>query len=119
MCIRDRVYSLGDLIFVGGSLAHIGGHNILEPAAHGKPIVVGPNMFNFVEIFELLSRHGACVMVNNEDEFIETCLDILVNPDRAEAMKRNCIAVVQENQGATRKNLDKLQEMLESIQAGR
>ena len=114
-----RVYSLGDLIFVGGSLAHIGGHNILEPAAHGKPIVVGPNMFNFVEIFELLSRHGACFMVNNEDEFIETCLDILVNPDRAEAMKRNCIAVVQENQGATRKNLDKLQEMLESIQVGR
>ncbi len=114
-----RVYSLGDLIFVGGSLAHIGGHNILEPAAHGKPIVVGPNMFNFVEIFELLSRHGACVMVKNEEEFIETCLDILVNPDRAEAMKRNCIAVVKENQGATRKNLDKLQEMLESIQAGR
>lgn len=114
-----RVYSLGDLIFVGGSLAHIGGHNILEPAAHGKPIVVGPNMFNFVEIFELLSRHGACVMVKNEEEFIETCLDILVNPDRAEAMKRNCIAVVKENQGATRKNLDKLQEMLESIQVGR
>lgn len=114
-----RVYSLGDLIFVGGSLAHIGGHNILEPAAHGKPIVVGPNMFNFVEIFELLSRHGACVMVKNEDEFVETCLDILINPDRAEAMKRNCIAVVKENQGATRKNLEKLQEMLESIQAGR
>lgn len=106
------------MIFVGGSLAHIGGHNILEPAAHGKPIVVGPNMFNFVEIFELLSRHGACVMVNNEDEFIETC-SISWSTPIAEAMKRNCIAVVQENQGATRKNLDKLQEMLESIQAGR
>ena len=58
-------------------------------------------------------------MVNNEEVFVATYLDILVNPDRAEAMKRNCSAVVRENQGATRKNLDKLQEMLESIQTGR
>ena len=98
-----RVYSLGDLIFVGGSLAHIGGHNILEPAAHGKPIVVGPNMFNFVEIFDLLSRRGACAMVRNETEFISTCLDILVHKKRAEQMMRSCIEVVQENQGATKK----------------
>ena len=114
-----RVYSLGDLIFVGGSLAHIGGHNILEPAAHGKPIVVGPNMFNFVEIFDLLSSRGACVMVKNEKEFIDTCLDILIHPDRAEAMKRSCIEVVQENQGATRKNLEQLQKMLDDVHGGR
>ncbi|MCI7110741.1 MAG: 3-deoxy-D-manno-octulosonic acid transferase [Megasphaera elsdenii] len=114
-----RVYSLGDLIFVGGSLAHIGGHNILEPAAHGKPIVVGPNMFNFVEIFDLLSSRGACVMVKNEKEFIDTCLDILIHPDRAEAMKRSCIEVVQENQGATRKNLEQLQQMLDAVHGGR
>ena len=114
-----RVYSLGDLIFVGGSLAHIGGHNILEPAAHGKPIVVGPNMFNFVEIFDLLSSRGACVMVKNEKKFIDTCLDILIHPDRAEAMKRSCIEVVQENQGATRKNLEQLQKMLDDVHGGR
>ena len=103
-----RVYSLGDLIFVGGSLAHIGGHNILEPAAHGKPIVV-----------DLLSSRGACVMVKNEKEFIDTCLDILIHPDRAEAMKRSCIEVVQENQGATRKNLEQLQQMLDAVHGGR
>ena len=54
-----RLYSLGDIIFVGGSLVKTGGHNILEPAAHGKPIIVGPHMFNFKEIFNLLySRHA-------------------------------------------------------------
>lgn len=110
-----RVYSLGDLIFVGGSLAHIGGHNILEPAAHGKPIVVGPNMFNFVEIFDLLSRRGACAMVRNETEFISTCLDILVHKKRAEQMMRSCIEVVQENQGATKKNLEELQRLLNEL----
>lgn len=110
-----RVYSLGDLIFVGGSLAHIGGHNILEPAAHGKPIVVGPNMFNFVEIFDLLSRRGACVMVRNEDEFVDTCLDILIHPEKAEEMKRHCLEIVEENQGATKKNLDELERLLDEV----
>ena len=110
-----RVYSLGDLIFVGGSLAHIGGHNILEPAAHGKPIVVGPNMFNFVEIFDLLSSRGACVMVRNEEEFIDTCLDILIHPEKAEEMKRHCLEIVEENQGATKKNLDELQRLLDEV----
>lgn len=110
-----RVYSLGDLIFVGGSLAHIGGHNILEPAAHGKPIVVGPNMFNFVEIFDLLSSRGACVMVRNEDEFVDTCLDILIHPEKAEEMKRHCLEIVEENQGATKKNLDELQRLLDEV----
>ncbi|WP_301859851.1 3-deoxy-D-manno-octulosonic acid transferase [uncultured Megasphaera sp.] len=110
-----RVYSLGDLIFVGGSLVHIGGHNILEPAAHGKPIVVGPNMFNFVEIFDLLSSRGACIMVRNEEEFVETCLDILIHPEKAERMKRSCLEIVQENQGATKKNLDALQHLLQTV----
>lgn len=110
-----RVYSLGDLIFVGGSLANIGGHNILEPAAHGKPIVVGPNMFNFVEIFDLLSSRGACVMVRNEEEFIDTCLDILIHPEKAEEMKRHCLEIVEENQGATKKNLDELQRLLDEV----
>lgn len=110
-----RVYSIGDLIFVGGSLVRVGGHNILEPAAHGKPIVVGPNMFNFVEIFELLSSRGACVMVRNEDEFVQTCLDILTDPARAEHMHENCLAVVAENQGATKRNLDELKKLLDRL----
>ena len=114
-----RLYSLADVVFVGGSFVKVGGHNILEPAAHGKPIVVGPNMFNFAEIFDLLSSRGACVMVKNEKEFIDTCLDILIHPDRAEAMKRSCIEVVQENQGATRKNLEQLQKMLDDVHGGR
>ena len=65
------------------------------------------------------SSRGACVMVKNEKEFIDTCLDILIHPDRAEAMKRSCIEVVQENQGATRKNLEQLQKMLDDVHGGR
>ena len=72
-------------------------------------------MFNFVEIFELLSSRGACVMVRNEDEFVQTCLDILTDPARAEHMHENCLAVVAENQGATKRNLDELKKLLDRL----
>ena len=58
-----KVYSIGDIIYVGGSLVAHGGHNILEPAAHGKPIIVGPNMFNFKETHALFSGRKACITV--------------------------------------------------------
>ena len=48
-----RLYSVGDIVFVGGSLCKTGGHNVLEPAAHAKPILVGPNMQNFKDSYAL------------------------------------------------------------------
>ena len=53
-------YAASDVAFVGGSLVHTGGHNMLEPAALGIPVVTGPNVFNFTEISELLIEAGAC-----------------------------------------------------------
>ena len=41
-----RIYAVGDVVFVGGSFSNTGGHNVLEPAAHAKPILVGPSMQN-------------------------------------------------------------------------
>ena len=58
-------------------------------------------------------------MVKSEKEFIDTCMDILTNTSRAEAMKRSCIEVVMENQGATEKNLTELQKLLDEIQMRR
>ena len=45
-----KIYGVGDIVYVGGSLVSHGGHNILEPAAHGKAIIVGPNMFYFQRV---------------------------------------------------------------------
>ena len=55
-----RIYSVGDVVFVGGSFINHGGHNVLEPAAHAKPILVGPSMQNFKDSYSLLSKVGAC-----------------------------------------------------------
>lgn len=54
----------------------------MEPAAHGKPVLVGPYMFNFREIFDLLSKRGVCRMAQNESELEKTLRDLLAHPEK-------------------------------------
>mgnify|MGYP003618175213 CR=1 FL=1 len=108
-----RLYSLGDIIFVGGSLVKTGGHNILEPAAHGKPIIVGPHMFNFKEIFALLNSRHACKRVENGVELTKVVLELCDNRELANEMSKNCITLVHENRGATARNTKELRKLFE------
>lgn len=108
-----RLYSLGDIIFVGGSLVPVGGHNILEPAAHGKPILVGPYMANFTEIYQLLSGRGACTMVHSVKELQEECLLLLENEQIRIERGRYALEIVAENQGATERNVQEFRQLME------
>lgn len=107
-----KVYSLGDIVFVGGSLIQHGGHNILEPAAHGKPIIVGPNMFNFKDSYFLFSNRGACVTVKDSGELTAQMLRILENDEISKAMSDETMAIITENRGAARKSALYLKELL-------
>lgn len=111
-----RLYSLGDIIFVGGSLVKTGGHNILEPAAHGKPILVGPHMFNFKEIYSLLSSRHACLMVKDTKELVDTMLLLCRDKELRDTMGQNCLDIVHENRGATQRNTEELRKLFESHQ---
>lgn len=109
-----RLYALGDIIFVGGSFVSVGGHNILEPAAHGKPIVVGPHMFNFTEIYQLLSDRGACRMVHSAEE-LQAEWTLLSEQEKVRTERgAHCLEVVVENQGATHRNVQELRQLLET-----
>ncbi len=107
-----RLYSMADVVFVGGSFVKVGGHNILEPAAHGKPVLVGPYMFNFREIFELLSKRGVCLMAKDEADFTKKLLDLLADKPRIREMGRKALEVVAENQGATQRNIERFEELV-------
>lgn len=107
-----RLYSLADVVFVGGSFVKVGGHNILEPAAHGKPVLVGPYMFNFQEIFELLSSRGVCRMCKNERDFTDTMMELLDHPEEIRQMGKAALDVVHENQGATLRNIDAFHRLM-------
>lgn len=108
-----RIYSLGDIIFVGGSLIPQGGHNILEPAAHGKPIIVGPHMFNFKDSYALFSGRGACATVYDEAELAAKILTILNNKEVCSNMAENTLAIIKENRGAAVKSINYLRQVLE------
>lgn len=66
------LYAAADVAFVGGSLVAHGGHNLLEPAALGIPVVTGPHVFNFNEICDLLVAAGAAVKVADSDELLQS-----------------------------------------------
>lgn len=107
-----KVYGLGDVVYVGGSLVPHGGHNILEPAAHGKAILVGPHMFNFKDTYALFSAQQACVTVQNAVELEEKMLYILQHSDMRTAMSDRSLAIIEANQGAARKSARHLRDVL-------
>ena len=108
-----RIYAIGDVVFVGGSLCKTGGHNVLEPAAHAKPIIVGSNMQNFKDSYSLLSKVGACKMVNNVAELASEMLDIIGNDERREKMGAASLQVIKENRGADIRSIHYLKELLD------
>jgi 3-deoxy-D-manno-octulosonic-acid transferase len=88
------------LAFVGGSLVPHGGHNVLEPAAWGVPILVGPHTFNFQRVTELLRDAKALEVVADTDELTMAIADILGDEERQGQMRRSCLQVVENNRGA-------------------
>src|SRR6202007_770937 len=77
-----QLYQIATVVFVGGSLVAAGGHNILEPALYGKPIVFGPHMQNFGEIGEAFPSNGAAIQVRTGTELEETMLSLIGDPVR-------------------------------------
>ena len=107
-----KVYSIGDVIYVGGSLVTHGGHNILEPAAHGKAIIVGHHMENFKDTHALFKNRNACVTVNNPEELAIEAAKLFDNPEERRRLECETIAIVKENRGASRKSAVLLRNML-------
>jgi len=98
--------SIGTLIFVGGSLVKVGGHNILEPLFFKKPVLFGPFMDNFREIsHEVLSR-GAGFQISGEEEMVLHAKTFLENPSLRSRMGECGFEIISDNRGATKKTLE-------------
>ena len=91
---------------MGGSLVKKGGHNILEPASQGKPILFGPYMFNFRDIAQLFLVNKAAVLVNNKEELRQKIRDLLAHPQDAQYLGKNAKLLILNNTGSTKRNLD-------------
>ena len=100
-----QLYQVATAVFVGGSLVDAGGHNILEPAVFGKPIVFGPYMHNFAEIAATFLDSGAAVQVRTPGELETVLLELLGDPVRRASLGAAARALVEANRGARAKTL--------------
>jgi 3-deoxy-D-manno-octulosonic-acid transferase len=107
-----QLYQIATAVFVGGSLVPSGGHNILEPAVFGKPIVFGPYMENFSEITEAFVTNGAAVQVQSEREFDAAVLSLMNDPVRRARLGAAARALVDANRGARDKTLSAIAGLL-------
>ncbi|HET7293349.1 MAG TPA: 3-deoxy-D-manno-octulosonic acid transferase [Vicinamibacteria bacterium] len=101
-------YSYATVAFVGGSLVQKGGHNVLEAAAWGKPVVVGPHMENFQEIADQFRAEGALVQVGDEGELMDALSGLLTDGARRRELGEHARALVDRNRGALQRTVDAL-----------
>jgi 3-deoxy-D-manno-octulosonic-acid transferase len=105
-------------VFVGGSLVDHGGHNVLEPAIFGKPIVFGPHMQNFREIAETFVGSGAAIQVASDRELDDAILGLVRDPVHRAGLGAAARALVEANRGAKGKTLTVLGDLLPPAGSG-
>lgn len=109
------IYQLATVVFVGGSLVPTGGHNILEPAAFGKPTMFGPHMSNFRDIAHTFLSNHAAVQVTSEDDLCDTLVSLMSDPVRRARLGAAARALVAANRGAKDKSIRVLADLLPAL----
>lgn len=94
-------YHACDLAFVGGSVLPLGGQNMIEACAAGKPVLIGPHTWNFRDAADQAVAAGAAIRVQDAAELMRVVADLSVMPDRRQAMARAGVAFTRKHQGAT------------------
>ena len=107
-----QLYQIATAVFVGGSLVDQGGHNILEPAVFGKPIVFGPYMQNFAEIARTFSRTTRRSRFKSGRELEHALLGLLTDPVRRARLGAAARALVEANRGARGKTMTAIARVL-------
>jgi 3-deoxy-D-manno-octulosonic-acid transferase len=106
-----RAYRLATLVFVGGSFTNRGGQNILEPAAHGKPVLFGPRMENFRDSVQVLVGRGG-IQVNDVEHLVRVMSELLTRPDSIESLGTLAHNAVRQISGASDRNVEALAALL-------
>ncbi|MBF0291601.1 MAG: 3-deoxy-D-manno-octulosonic acid transferase [Nitrospinae bacterium] len=104
----SRIYGIADVAFVGGSLIAHGGQNPLEPAAHGTPVVFGPDMRNFRDASKALMKAGAAVIVGSEREIADNFVSFLSDEARRKKAGAAGLDVINRNRGVADRMADRI-----------
>ena len=104
-------YAASDIAFVGGSFVEVGGHNLLEPAALGLPILTGPKLFNFLAISEMLQKAKGVTIVQDSSQLIQPLEKLLNDSSLRQSQGQQAKQVVERNRGA----LDRLMNVIDEL----
>ncbi len=99
----SSAYACADVVFVGGSIAPRGGHNIVEPAANGTPIIVGPHMENFRAITEDFQNADAILQISSASELAGAVRSLLLDRARAQQLGNNARRLVETRRGVAQR----------------
>lgn len=105
-------YRIATLVFVGGTLVPVGGHNVIEPAILKKPVIFGPYYQNFKSACELLLKNGGGICIKDGEELFQKCFNLLNNRALIEEMGRKAVNAIREGMGGTEKTLSLLRNYL-------
>lgn len=105
-------YSVADMVFVGGSLVPVGGHNMMEAAAFGLPLMMGPQRFNFEDIARRFVEAGALEEVNGSKDLADIAGRLCSDDNLRQEMGERALKVMQENTGALDKVLALIEQQL-------
>jgi 3-deoxy-D-manno-octulosonic-acid transferase len=107
-----KLYAVGTVIFVGGSLVPIGGHNVIEPAAHRKATLFGPHMHNFQQIAAALLDAGGAWQVHTPEDLGAAVSLLLQQPERRRTLGQAAYQVLCDNQGAVGRTVALIEHIL-------
>ncbi len=110
--VLSKYYALADLAFVGGTIAKVGGHNLLEPYLYSVPAVCGPFVYKTKDTANILRHRKALFIGKNKTEIEAAIIRLLDNAKIRENMGRNGKVWLEENRGAVRQTLDNLTPLL-------
>jgi 3-deoxy-D-manno-octulosonic-acid transferase len=106
------LYSLADVVFVGGSLVPAGGHNILEPAWFGRVPVFGPSIENFSDMAQEFRSEGAGLQVRSGEQLGKAWTNLIHDVAGRERMGQKAKALAEKNRGATGRTFERIEELL-------
>ncbi len=107
----SSLFGLADIVFMGGTLPHRGGHNILEPAAFGKSVIIGPHMENFAEIAQKFIAAGAVVTIDSPPALGPAIRKLLDEPDSRAAIGEKARELAERERGATARAVSAIAEL--------
>jgi 3-deoxy-D-manno-octulosonic-acid transferase len=109
----QAVYSIASVVFCGGSLVPLGGHNVLEPAVWGKPVLYGPSMEDFADARTLLENKGGGIPIKDGEELADKVIYFLGHPNEARKVGDKARKAVLANRGAAKKHAREICRILE------